>query len=397
MFSTSSFKRTFWLPAVIAVASLVLSACGAVGNIPVSAPNQEPVVAAPADSASEPQAAAPAATAQPRTAVTASETELLLSDLYDYANPSVVNIQVGGGQGSGFVYDTAGHIVTNYHVAGDTSKSTVVFPDGLIVDAQLVGGDPDSDLAVIQVDVPAEHLNPLPLGDSDALRVGQTVAAIGNPFGLEGTLTTGIVSALGRTLPSQTAAVDGGRFSIPNVIQTDAAINPGNSGGPLLNLSGEVIGVNSAIRSESGTNSGVGFAVPSNQVALEVPALIESGSYQHSWLGISGSDLQPEVRAAMNLTDLQTGVVIVDVTSGSPAARAGLRGSQSVVQIDGQQVPVGGDVIVSIDGQDVTDMTGLISYLTARTQVGQTVTLGVLRDGSLGELDVTLGTRPERS
>lgn len=224
--------------------------------------------------------------------------------------------------------------------------------------------------------------------------MGQTVVAIGNPFGLQGTMTAGIVSALGRSLPSQARTASGDRFNIPNVIQTDAAINPGNSGGPLLNLNGEVIGVNTAIESPVRQFAGVGFAVPSNTIARIVPVLIEDGRYQHPWLGIAGMTLTPEVREAMGLEVDQMGVLVVDVTKDGPADRAGLRGSDKQVEINGHTLRVGGDVIVRIDDQEVRRFDDLLSYLFEETHVGQKVQLTVLREGGTQELSVTLQERP---
>jgi len=401
-------KHKVWLGIGITVAGLVLAACGAApGGLSGEtalvedtglSPGPLPEAAPPADDTG---ASAPAP--EPDVVVSGELEEQLIA-LYEQANPAVVNIQVaedgpgqGQGQGSGFVYNSAGYIVTNYHVAGQADLIRVIFADGLTVDADLIGGDPDSDLAVIKVDLPAADLTPLPLGDSDALRVGQSVVAIGNPFGLDGTMTTGIVSALGRTLVSQAATADGGRFTIPNVVQTDAAINPGNSGGPLLNLSGEVIGVNTAIESPVRGNSGVGFAVPSNTVGRVVPSLIEDGSYQHPWLGISGSTLLPEQRQAMGLDPAQVGVLVVAVAEDGPAGKAGLRGSDQEVRVDGQPVLVGGDVIVSVDGRQIVEFDDLLTYLSSQTQVGQTIQLGVIRGERTGKLDVTLMARPNRA
>ncbi len=301
------------------------------------------------------------------------------------------------GQGSGFVYDGKGHIVTNYHVVADAERITVTFADNLSLSAELVGQDPDSELAVIKVEDLPEDVRPLLLGDSRALQVGQRVAAIGNPFGLEGTMTTGIVSALGRTLPSQAALTGGGRFSIPNVIQTDAAINPGDSGGPLLNLAGEVIGVSTAIESPVRQFAGVGFAVPSNTVARIVPVLIQEGSYAHPWLGISGTDLGPEVRQAMDLDPLQRGALVVSVTEGSPADMAGLMGSAIDTQVEGRTLSVGGDVIVSADGRQIMDFEDLQTYLSEETEVGQKVELAVLRDNQTVMIEVTLAAWPSET
>ena len=359
--------------------------------------------------------------------VVTNDLDTQLAELYDQVNPAVVSVQVvlpansaGSGipqmpgfqfgfpqthpeqpqhsyaQGSGFVYDDEGHIVTNYHVAGQAEQITVIFWNELSATAELIGGDPDSDLAIIQVEGLPDGVQPLALGDSDALRVGQTVAAIGNPFGLEGTMTTGIVSGLGRTMPSQASTAEGAHFSIPDVIQTDAAINPGNSGGPLLNLAGEVIGVNTAMESQTGQSAGVGFAVPSNIVGRVVPVLIAEGRYPHAWLGIAGMDLRPEIREAMDLDPAQSGALVITVTADSPADEAGLRGGDIEIAVMGQPVQVGGDIIVSIDGQDVNGFDDLLSYVTA-AEVGQRITLGVLRNGELTTLDITLAERPHET
>ena len=298
------------------------------------------------------------------------------------------------GQGSGFVFDSQGDIVTNYHVAGQADQITVVFSDGTQKDATLVGADPDSDLAVVKVDPAGLNLQPLTLADSASVEVGQIAVAIGNPYGLEGTMTTGIVSALGRSLASQNTALDGGSFTIPNIIQTDAAINPGNSGGPLLNLSGEVIGVNTAIESSTQQNSGVGFAVPSNTVSRVASSLISNGSYQHAWLGIAGGTLTPTLDNAMSLDTTQEGVMISSVTVDSPADQAGLQGGSRETQIEGQTVTIGGDIIVSVDGQPIHNFDDLLNAVEG-AQVGQQMTLGILRDGQSMNIDVTLAARPQ--
>lgn len=354
--------------------------------------------------------------------IVVDETGDLLADLYERVNPAVVNIQVaqsaslGGdlpedhpelpeipefpddqfqfGQGSGFVWDAQGHIVTNYHVVDQAERVNVTFSDGLTLEAEIIGTDPDSDLAVIRVDPLPEGIAPLDLADSQDLRVGESVVAIGNPFGLEGTMTTGIVSALGRSLPSQARTADGGRFNIPNIIQTDAAINPGNSGGPLLDYAGRVIGVNTAIESPVRQFSGIGYAVPSDIIAKIVPALIEDGRYAHPWLGLAGRTLTPGIREAMELEPTQTGILVISVAEGGPSDQAGLRGSDEEVRIDGFPTLVGGDIIVAIDGQEIREFDDLLSYLVENTVVGQDVTLSVLRDGETVELAVTLGERP---
>ncbi len=333
-----------------------------------------------------------------------------LPDLYDRVNPAVVNIQVrlangfnledepgqpfGSAQGSGFMYDDQGHFVTNFHVVDDVDEISVVFYDGLILEGELIGADPDSDIAILRVIDPPENISPLALGDSTTLRVGESVVAIGNPFGLQGTMTTGIISALGRTLPSQAVAIGGGRFNIPNIIQTDAAINPGNSGGPLLNLSGEVIGVNTAIASSDRQFSGVGYAVPSNIVNRVVPELIENGRFPHPYIGIAGVDVSPDIRQAMDLDTQQRGVLVIDVTEDGPADDAGLVGSTVEIEIDGLPATIGGDIIVQIDDMPVGDFDDLIAYLSESTVVGQTIELTLLRDGEFVTVELELGERP---
>ncbi len=336
-----------------------------------------------------------------------------LVELYELANPAVVNIAVASvvrgdglfqsdpgaqqyrqGVGSGFVFDNQGHIVTNNHVVQGADLVRVTFVDDFTVPAAVVGTDPDSDLAVIRVDVDAEHLHPLLLADSDEVRPGLEVVAIGNPFGLRGTMTHGIVSAIGRLLPVGESQEADAQYTIPDIIQTDAAINPGNSGGPLLDLRGRVIGVNTAITGTTGAFSGVGFVVPSSIVRQVVPALIENGFYQHPWLGITTLTLSPVVNAEMNLPEDQRGVMVAAVTRRSPADKAGLRGATQSIEVFGQDFPTGGDIIVRIDDQPVRVFDDLISYLVRRTQVGQTVTLGILRDDEAMEVEVTLEARP---
>jgi S1-C subfamily serine protease len=327
----------------------------------------------------------------------------LLVNLYQRVNPAVVYIEVlvndGGtlaslGSGSGFVIDTEGRIVTNNHVVEQADALRVVFSNGSVADAQILGLDPYSDLAVVQVDIPPERLVPLELSDSSTLQVGQRVVAIGNPFGLEGTMTVGIVSALGRTLPAQVLQGTG-RFSNPEIVQTDAAINPGNSGGPLLDIRGRVIGVNTAIRSTTGTNSGIGFAVPVNTVKRIVPALIEEGAYRYPYLGISYDTrfTMAELAGPLGLP-VTHGALINEVTPGTAADQAGLRGGNHEVEVTGTTVNAGGDIIVAIDGYKLRDFDDLIAYLVRETEVGQEVTLTVIRDGEELEIPVMLGERP---
>ena len=299
--------------------------------------------------------------------------------IYERVNPAVVHIGVGGGQGSGFVYDAQGHIVTNNHVVEGARQIVVTFADGRQEPAELVGTDPDSDLAIIRVNVPANELSPIALADSDQLKVGQFVIAIGNPFGLSGTMTTGIISSLDREL-------NGSQYIIPDVIQTDAAINPGNSGGPLLDLQGRVIGVNSAIRSASNSSSGIGFAVPANIVQAVAPQLIGSGSVSHPWLGISGGSLTPNGAEQLGLSAGTSGVIVSTVSPGGPAASAGLRG--------GNAQGLGGDIITAVNDHAVTGIEDLVGYLVQHTVVGETITLQIIRDGSSLSLPLTLGARP---
>lgn len=304
-------------------------------------------------------------------------------------------------QGSGFVWDTQGNIVTNNHVVAGASKITVTFSNGTTADATLVGADPNSDLAVIKVNVPADQLHPVTLGDSSQVKVGQVAIAIGNPFGLSGTMTQGIVSGLSRSLPVDTSSNSGSTsqgpvYNIPDIIQTDAAINPGNSGGVLVNSDGQVIGVTAAIRSPVDANSGIGFVIPSNIVQREAPVLIQTGHYDHPYLGISGTDLTYDLAKAMNLNPTQKGALVITVSPNGPAAAAGLQGSDRQVTVSGQTAEVGGDVITAINGQSINSFEDLASYLLNNTQVGQTVTLTILRQGQEKTVQLTLGALPQQ-
>ena len=311
---------------------------------------------------------------------------------------SILNYGEESGQGSGFVYNDEGYIVTNYHVVADAKKLEVDFPSGLKVWGKLVGTDLDSDLAVVKVEVSPEALHPLPLGDSDAVQVGEMVVAIGNPFGLRGTMTFGIVSAKGRTLESERERGMGGHFSTGDVIQTDAPINPGNSGGPLLNLQGEVIGVNRAIRTTGATifgepvNSGIGFAVPSNIIKRVVPVLIQGKSYDYPYIGISSVDqltLENVERLGLSQT---TGVYIVSVAPGSPADKAGLQGATEEAE-NLHELPKGGDLIIAVDDHPVRDFGDLMYYLMYNKRPGDKVVFTVLRNGKKVKVTVTLGKR----
>jgi S1-C subfamily serine protease len=294
------------------------------------------------------------------------------------------------GQGTGFVWDTEGHIVTNYHVVADATDVEVSFATGKTFQAEVLGGDPNSDLAVIKVDAPAAELTPVTLGDSSQVQVGQLSIAIGTPFGQDFTMTSGIVSAIGRTIRSGNSA-----FSIPQAIQTDTSINPGNSGGPLLNRHGEVIGINSQILSRTGGNNGVGFAVPINTAKQVVPTLIKGENYEYAWLGISGATVGTEIIEGMNLPADTHGALVIDVTKDGPADQAGLAGSDKTLPVAGAELQIGGDVITAINGQPVEAMDDLISYLIQNTRPGDTVKLDVIRAGGQQEtISVTLGVRP---
>ena len=334
-----------------------------------------------------------------------------LSELFTRVEGSVVQVTdpnspglLGPRLGSGFVYDNEGHIITNNHVVvGGNGDLDVTFLDGTVYNARLVASDPYSDLAVAKVEgVPKEKLVPLPLGNSSTLKIGQPVAAVGNPFGLSGSLTEGIISGLGRSLPSSIpqdptippqleipSQPEAPTFSIPDIIQTDAAINPGNSGGPLLDMKGEVIGITTAIFSTTGAYSGVGFAIPSNMIQKVVPALIMTGSYMHPYIGITGIDVTPEIAQAMGLQEAR-GFLVTDVTAEGPADKAGLRGGDKITTIEGREIELGGDVIVKIDNKTVRKIDDVLTYLEREKQVGDTIQLTVLRNGQLQEIPVTL-------
>lgn len=332
-----------------------------------------------------------------------SETERVIIRIYREVSPAVVHITstaVGydvffnlvpeRGTGSGFIIDGKGYIVTNNHVVEDAQRLEVTLADGKKVSAKLIGRDPLNDLAVIKVDVADENMPVVQLGDSDRLQIGQMAIAIGNPFGLDRTVTTGVVSSLDRTLRTET-----GR-EIRGIIQTDAAINPGNSGGPLLNSRGEVIGINTAIFSPTGGSVGIGFAIPVNKAKRIIPELITKGRASHPWLGIAGLSVTPEMRHVLDLP-IEHGVLVVRVTKRSPAARAGIRGGRRRIQVGNTILEVGGDLIVEVDGQKIEHLNDLIAYLEDHKRVGETVELGILRDGQRVKVRVTLGELPEQS
>ena len=307
-------------------------------------------------------------------------------EIYEQIKNSIVLIQTETGLGSGFIYDREGHVITNYHVIGDVTTIQVTFLDGNTTGASMVGEDPYSDLAVIKVNPEVTTLHPVVLGNSSALTVGEPVAAIGNPFGLSDTITAGIVSALGRELEAP------GGYRIIDIIQVDAAINPGNSGGPLVNLEGQVVGVNTAIISGSGTFAGVGFVIPSDTVKRELPDLIATGTYVHPWLGISGTDVNLAIAQYIELEKPQ-GFLIIDVIPGSPADEAGLLGGTESVIIGGQTIQIGGDVIVGIDDRPVRNLNDLVVYVERNKRPGDLVTLIIVRDGLQQLIDLTLGER----
>ena len=326
----------------------------------------------------------------------ASAAQQVAVNVYKRVSPAVVHIAVEGanllesGTGSGFVYDQQGYIVTNNHVVVGGRNIIVTFSDDTRARAQVIGTDPDSDLAVVKVDVPEPLLMPLELGDSDSLQVGEQAIAIGNPFGFERTITVGVISSLGRVVPQATG------FSMANLIQTDAAVNPGNSGGPLLDNQGQVIGVNSFIFSENGVSSGVGFAIPVNTLKRVVPKLIADGRYAHPWLGITGQDIDNLVAEELELP-VRRGVLVQSAFQDGPAGLAGLRGGGQEREVEGafRIVRIGGDIIVRIDGQSVEGMDDLITYLETR-QVGQQVVLTIVRGGDERQVEVTLEERPAR-
>jgi S1-C subfamily serine protease len=332
--------------------------------------------------------------------VKASDRPLTLPDLFQNVENSVVQITDSNERdvfesrlGSGFVYDDIGHIITNHHVvSGGGNRLDITFPDGSVYRASLIGSDPSADIAVLYVQgVPKEKLLSLPLADSSIVRVGERVAAIGNPFGLSGSLSTGIVSGVGRQIPAQ----EGEGFTIPDIIQTDAPINPGNSGGPLLNMRGEVIGINSAIYSTTGQFAGVGFAIPSNTISQIVPSLITTGSYQHPWLGVTGSDMTPSIADRLGL-DEPRGFLVMDVVTGSPAEKAGIQRGDEDAVIDGIPIKLGGDVIIGIDNNTVRRIDDILAYVETEKAVGHDLKLTILRDGQTVEVIATLAPRPSQ-
>lgn len=408
------------------IATLFILPVLALAGIGATSLNARPVVNAAAAPVAQATTQAPAQ--NPSSTINASSLSAFqstLEQIYQQVDPSVVSIQVidnssttsfqsPQGQvnpfgntpqqqgpsmalGSGFVWNTQGDIVTNNHVVAGASQIQVTFADGTTVPATVVGKDLNSDLAVVKVNVPASQLHPVTLMNSDQVKIGQLAVAIGNPYGLSNTMTEGIISGLSRSLPvglDTQSAQTGPTYSIPDIIQTDAPINPGNSGGVLVNDQGQLMGVTSAIESPVNSNSGIGFVIPSNIVNKVVPSLIKNGSYQHPYLGITGTTMTPAIAQAMNLPASTKGVLVVQVSSGGPAANAGIQGSNNQTTINGQPVTVGGDVITAINGQQINRFEDLASYLFANTQVGQNVTLTILRNGQQQTVQVTLGALP---
>jgi len=379
-------KRIFPVSIILTLAML---ACQLPGLTPLSQPT--PVVQIQTD---------PAPLLVP---VNVDVEEGTLSALYQQVIPGVVSIRTGtaqgsGAQGSGFVFDNEGHIVTNQHVVDGASQVEISFSSGYKAYGTVVGFDVDADVAVIKVDAPAEEIHPLVIGDSSSLQVGQSVIAIGNPFGLNGTMTLGIVSGLGRTQVAHLAP-EGGFYSTADIIQTDAAINPGNSGGPLFNMNGEVIGINQSIRTDNfnevtgnAVNSGVGFSISINLVKRIVPVLIRDGKYEYPYLGISSrSDMSLSIIEALGLSTY-TGAYVLSVTPGGPADLAGIKAGDTPTSIDG--LNAGGDIIVGFDGRPISTFDELLGLLTSNKSPGDTVVLTILRDGQPVDVTVTLGKRP---
>ncbi|HOV05819.1 MAG TPA: trypsin-like peptidase domain-containing protein [Anaerolineaceae bacterium] len=319
--------------------------------------------------------------------------------IYESVNPSVVNIQVLenygwttiSGEGSGFVWNEEGYIVTNNHVVENASEITIVFSDGTTSTASVVGTDPQSDLAVVKVNPKGLSLTPVELGDSHQVKVGDLVIAIGNPYGLAGTMTQGIVSALSRSLTvDESSMFSRTNYTIPDIIQTDAAINPGNSGGVLVNVNGEVIGVTAAIQSSTDSNAGIGFVIPSHIVERVIPILIEDGEYAHPSLGLSGTTLTYALAEEMGLDPETKGILITTINPGGAADQAGLNGSYQQMVAPGRLSITYGDVIIAVDDQPVRSYEDLVSYIFNQTEVGQKIHLTVLRDGKETQVDVVL-------
>ncbi len=411
-------KKTINLLVSILVIS-ALAACN--GAVKIELPTPTPITATQTQEEEPNQSTASSAS------VDLASLQAAYEAIYDKVLPSVVSITVsknvtqsfntipglpdnfnfGDGQqqapefqlygaGSGFVWDKDGHIVTNNHVVEGAELIRVNLSNGDSAIATLIGSDSQSDLAVVKIDVPADELKPIEVADSTKAKIGQIVIAIGNPFQLSSSMTTGIISGLNRSLELDSTDASGLTYTIPDVIQTDAAINPGNSGGVLVDIEGKLLGVTTAIESPVRANSGVGYVIPSVIVKKLVPILIKDGSYQQPWIGISGRSLTPEIAEAMGLDRTVRGALIADITIDSPADKAGLQGSAKTTKIDGQEVKVGGDIITAADGNPITDFEDLVAFLARYTVVGQTIDLTVLREGKSLEVPLTLAARPSQ-
>jgi S1-C subfamily serine protease len=375
-------KRVLAVLSILVLASL---ACQMTGMPALAQPTIAPVIPAEAP-------------VLPDSVIDAAQSNERLVALYAQVLPGVVSISTSNSQGSGFVFDSNGHVITNQHVVDGTNEVEIAFASGYKAYGTVIGSDADADVAVIKVDAPADQIHPLAIGDSSTLQVGQSVVAIGNPFGLSGTMTLGIVSGLGRTQFAH-ASADGGFFSTADIIQTDAAINPGNSGGPLFNLNGEVVGVNQSIRTETvdeitgnAINSGVGFSISINLVKRVAEGLIRDGKYEYPYLGISSSsELGVADIEALGLSTF-TGAYVLTVTPGGPADQAGIRAGDQPTSIEG--LSAGGDLITAIDGRPVRNFDDLLSYLITNKSPGDNVVLTVLRDGQSVDVTVTLDARP---
>ncbi len=397
----------FWASAAAIAVLLIAAACEG------ASPATEPPSETPQQATASPTAAqeAPLDAFSPFAAVAALEH--VIRYIYEASLPSITHIRVvqkveaspesslfffdtpedqfRRGEGSGFIWDEEGHVVTNYHVVADADEVIVVMADGTELEARVLGFDPDSDLAVLKLNELPEEIVPLSIGDSDVVTVGQFVLAIGSPFGQEFTITSGIVSALGRTINSGNSA-----FSIPRVIQTDAAVNPGNSGGPLLDRTGQAIGINSQIATRSGSSSGIGFAIPINAAKQVVPELIAQGRFDHAWLGIAGQSVNAQINELMGLPDDTRGVLVADVAVDSPADKAGLQGSSETQSVQGLTFALGGDIITAIDGDPLNGLEDLIDHLGHTARPGDRITLDILRDGTESlTIEVELGSRPQ--
>ena len=319
-----------------------------------------------------------------------------LTEIFERTEESVVQVNIRsdnainnrGNMGSGFVYKDDGYIITNHHVVDNAERVTITFLDGESYIAKIIGTDADLDIAVLKVEIGSTYLQPIPIGDSSHLKVGEPIAAIGNPFGLSGSMTSGIISQIGRLLPQDSG------YSIPDVIQTDAAINPGNSGGPLLNMKGEVVGMNTAIQSATGEFTGVGFAVPSKTIKKVVPVLIRDGIFHHPWMGISGSDVDPDLAKIRELNSSK-GFLIATVIEGSPADTAGLQGVTITKEIDGREYALDGDIIIKIDDVVVRKISDILIHLQREKSIGDELIMTVNRDGTMIEAVLVLGERPQ--